>query len=74
MLIKVKVRTRARRESVTRLAVDIFEMEVREFPENNQANLRVLSLLSLALRVPAKTIRFVRGQKSPSKLFEVFTS
>jgi uncharacterized protein YggU (UPF0235/DUF167 family) len=70
MLIKVRVKTGARKESVHGEGSYI-AITVKEKPEQNAANKRVIALLALELGVPIKSIRFVKGHKSPSKLFEV---
>lgn len=71
MFVKVKVKAGARREGFMRVGENKFEISVKEKPENNRANERVISMLSLKLKVPAKYIRFVSGMRSPSKLFEI---
>ncbi|MEY4747562.1 MAG: hypothetical protein RLZZ416_611 [Candidatus Parcubacteria bacterium] len=71
MLVKVKVRTGVRRESVRKVADDRFEIAVREKPERNAANSRVIELLALACKVPGKHVRIVKGHRSPSKTFSV---
>ena len=71
MHIKVRVTVSARREKVKKIAETLYEIAVREKPEQNAANRRVIALLSVELQVPAKRIRFVSGHKSTSKLFDV---
>ena len=71
MFVKVRVKTSARRESVEKLAEDRYAIGVKEKPERGVANQRVIQILAQELRVPQKKIRFVSGQKSSSKLFEI---
>jgi uncharacterized protein YggU (UPF0235/DUF167 family) len=71
MFIKVRVKTGERKELVDRLASDRFTISVKEKAEQNAANRRVIEILACELSVPVKRIRFVSGQRSPSKLFEI---
>jgi uncharacterized protein YggU (UPF0235/DUF167 family) len=71
MFVKVRVTTAQRKEKVERTAEDRFDIAVKEKPEQNAANVRVLTLLAAALAVPVNKIRFVSGHHAPSKLFEV---
>jgi len=71
MFIKVRVKASARRESIEKLSENLYEIQVKEKPERGEANLRVKEILARELHVPQKRIRFVSGQKSPSKLFEI---
>lgn len=71
MYIKVRVKTGERKERVERIAPDRFAISVKEKAEQNAANKRVLEILSRELSVPIKNIRFISGQKSPAKLFEI---
>ena len=71
MFVKVRVKTGARRESVARLSEGRYQISVKEKPERNAANSRILEILARELSVPPKNIHFISGQKSPSKLFEI---
>jgi uncharacterized protein YggU (UPF0235/DUF167 family) len=71
MFIRVKVKTNARRQSVLYIGENRYEISVREKPELNAANDRVRAIFSLMLQVPGKSIRFVSGHRSPSKLLEI---
>jgi uncharacterized protein YggU (UPF0235/DUF167 family) len=66
MLIKVRARTGAKNESL-RKAGDRYEIAVREKPERNAANARILALLAAELGAPLKKLRIVKGHRSPSK-------
>ncbi len=71
MYIKVRVKTAQRKEVVTKRAPDNFEMSLKEKPEHNAANNRVLALLAREFNIVEKKIRFISGQRSPSKKFEI---
>ncbi len=68
MHIKVRVKTEAKNESVRELAVGRYEISVREKPEDNLANRRVIVLLAERLGIPAKNIRIIKGHHHPSKI------
>jgi uncharacterized protein YggU (UPF0235/DUF167 family) len=70
MLIKVRARTGAKNESL-RKAGDRYEIAVREKPERNAANARILALLAAELGVPLKNLRIIKGHHSPSKTIEL---
>ncbi len=71
MLIKVRVTTGAKNEKVKKVADDHFEISVREKPENNAANHRIIALVAMALRVPIKAVRIIKGHRSPSKILSI---
>jgi uncharacterized protein YggU (UPF0235/DUF167 family) len=71
MLIKVRVRTGARKEKVVISSADHFEVSVREKPENNMANKRVISLIADQFHVPIKAVRIVKGHHQPSKILSI---
>lgn len=68
MYIKVKVKTGARREVVSKLSEDKFEISVKEKPINNEANRRIIFLISSHLGVKESNVRIVKGSRSPSKI------
>jgi uncharacterized protein YggU (UPF0235/DUF167 family) len=71
MHIAVRVKTGAKSESIRKLSDGRFEIGVREKPENNLANRRVIALIALKFGVPASYVRIIKGHRRPSKLFSV---
>ena len=69
MLIKVKVMTGARAESVVRKSDDSYAVSVKEKAERNLANRRVLDIFRGLY--PKKSIRLIKGHHSPVKILEV---
>ncbi len=69
--IHVKVKTGARKESFVEKSEDHFEVSVREKPERNMANTRVLELVATHFQVPVSSVRIINGHKHPSKLLVV---
>lgn len=70
-LIKVRVKTGARKESVETIAPHTLCIAVKEDPERNMANARIVELLALHFDVPTKHIRIIKGHHSPSKTYSI---
>ena len=68
MYIHVKVVAGARVESLKLKSEDHFEISVREKPERNMANKRVLELIAEYFKIPASKVRIINGHRHPSKL------
>lgn len=64
--IKVRIKTGAKNERIEKVA-DRYEVSVREKPERNAANARLLTLLARELHVAPERLRIVKGHRSPSK-------
>ncbi|OGG53336.1 hypothetical protein A3C20_04755 [Candidatus Kaiserbacteria bacterium RIFCSPHIGHO2_02_FULL_55_25] len=71
MHVKVRVKTGAKNESIREVSEGKFEIAVREKPEANMANERVVELVALYLKVPVKRVRIVKGHHHPSKILSV---
>ena len=71
MLIRVRVKTEARRERFAETAPGKFEADVKEKAERNAANVRVMALLARHFRIPEKSVQFVSGHHRPNKTFRV---
>ncbi|MFA6397684.1 MAG: DUF167 family protein [Candidatus Paceibacterota bacterium] len=71
MYIKVKVLTGQKKEEFKEKNKDTFEIKVKEKAERNMANLRVLELVSLHLKINRKKIKIIKGQHTPSKILEI---
>jgi uncharacterized protein YggU (UPF0235/DUF167 family) len=73
MLIKAKVKTGAKNDEIRQISPTHFEISVREKPENNLANQRVIALLAKHLHLPAAKVRIVKGHHRPSKILSLDT-
>lgn len=71
MYIKVRVTTGAKKESFKQEPSGRLLISVKEAAENNMANLRVITILAEKLSVPKNKIRFVSGERKPSKIFRL---
>lgn len=71
MYIKVQVAAGTRKESIEEIGPDRFAVRVKEAPEMNAANHRVIALIARQYGVPIARVRIVRGHRAPSKLLEI---
>lgn len=71
MHIKVRVRTGSKNDKVTELTPSEFKIEVREDPQDNQANDRVRALLANHFKIDAGKVHMIRGHHKPSKILEI---
>ncbi len=71
MYIHVKVVAGAKKESLKKKSEDHFEISVKEKPERNQANTRMIALVAQHFKVPRTQVRIINGHKHPSKLLVV---
>lgn len=71
MYIKITVLTGQKQESIQSLANGRFLVSVREKPEQNQANNKVLDIVSDYFKIDSKKIRFVSGHHKPSKILSI---
>lgn len=66
--IKVIVSTNMKKDSVVKKSVDHFLISVKEKPENNTANKKVIELLSSFFEISKNKIRIINGHHHPHKL------
>ena len=71
MYIKAIVSTGGKKDSITAKSVDHFEICVKEKPERNMANQKVIELLALYFEVSKAKIRIINGHHHPHKLLVV---
>lgn len=71
MYIKVDVMAGSREESVKKVADDSFEVSVREKPERNLANRRVLELIQREFGGTGLKLKIISGHHSPRKIISV---
>ena len=71
MYIKVRVKTGARKENLKEIAPDHFEIGVREEPERNLANKRIIALLAAHFAIPTSRVRITKGHHQASKILSV---
>lgn len=73
MYVRVKVTPGAKKETVTKMSDNEFQIAVREPRERNLANRRVRELLARAYHIDDAGVRLISGHRSPTKVFDVET-
>ena len=71
MHVRAKIHTDQKKEKMVILDTDVFEIYIKEKPEQNRANLRVREILANHLSVPVKAISITSGHQRPNKTFFV---
>ncbi|KXJ97845.1 MAG: hypothetical protein UZ19_OD1000909 [Parcubacteria bacterium OLB19] len=71
MYVKVRVIPKAKKETVSKIDDQIFEMTVKEPAERNLANNRIKELLAKEYGVKIESVRIISGHHSGSKMFDV---
>ncbi len=71
MFVHVRAVPSAKKERVTKVSDTEFQIEVREKPEQNMANRRIIELLGIALGVKASQVKMLTGHRSTSKMFSI---
>ncbi len=71
MYIKISALTGQKQDLVKDLGNGRFLVSVREKPEQNQANKKILQLIAEYLKIDSNKIRFVSGHHKPSKILSI---
>lgn len=71
MYIKVHVIAGARKESLSKISDDHFDVSVREEAERNMANKRTVQLVAANFGVLPNRVRIISGHHSPGKILSV---
>ena len=69
MYVKVKITPDSKKENVTKVSDDHYEISVKQKAENNKANSRLLEIMHSEF--PNSIIRIVSGHHSPSKIVSI---
>ena len=72
MYLKLRISPGARKDSIEKKGPDRYDISVRAPADNGRANEACLVLLGRELGVPPRSIRLIKGGKSPSKIVEIF--
>ena len=71
MIIHVNVKTNSSKPHVESFGGGRYLVYVKSAPENNEANVEVIKILSKELGVPPNSIKIKFGQTSNKKLIEI---
>ncbi|MBI2108669.1 MAG: DUF167 domain-containing protein [Parcubacteria group bacterium] len=71
MYVKVRATPGAKKESVEKISDTLFEIKVKERPQKNAANKRIVELVARHFCVSLGKVRIVNGHHHPSKLIYI---
>lgn len=71
MIIRVKVKPNSSKQSVESFGDNRYLVHVKSSPENGEANVEVIKLLSKELGVPPKALHINFGKTAHDKIIEV---
>jgi hypothetical protein len=72
MFLKVKVFPYSKKEEIIKTEDSkTLEVRVKEKPINNQANKRLVLILSQYFKVPLSGVKLIRGARRRNKIFEI---
>lgn len=71
MIINVKVKPNSSKKELENFGNNRYLAYLKEPPENDRANLELISLLSKELGVPPKSIKIKFGRTSKDKIIEI---
>jgi len=69
MYIKVKINPNSKKEKITKVSDDHYEISIREKAENNRANNKLLEIMKNEF--PNAIIKIISGHHSPSKILSI---
>ncbi len=71
MILRVRAKPKSKVECVKEIEKDLYEVAVKEPPEDGRANERIIELLAKHFGVPKSKVQLLRGSTSKLKVFEV---
>ncbi len=71
MLIRIHVKTAAKKEGIVQKGADRLEISLKEKPERNEANKKLVTLVGKHFSVPVGKVKIVIGHKRPSKIVSI---
>ncbi len=71
--MKITVIPEAKKNKITQLGDDRYEVRLKVKPERNQANHALIELLAEYFHLPATSIHIISGHHSPHKRVEIDT-
>lgn len=71
MIINVRVKTNSSEQKIVKFGDNRFLIYLTSKPENNEANIELLNMLSKHFGVPVKNVKFKTGMHSQDKMLEI---
>ncbi len=70
MIIEVKLKPSSKTESIKEISDKKYIIELKEPPEHQKANIRLINMLSKEFKIPVKNIK-IKNLKSRNKIIEI---
>ena len=71
MRIKVKAKPNSRKNEITEISENYFEVKVTVPPEKGKANEKIRELLARHFNIPKSKIELISGENYKEKVFEI---
>jgi len=71
MIIKIKVKPRSSEQKIIKISEKEYLVYLKAPPENNKANIELITLVAKYFKVPSSNVRIKAGMISRKKLVEV---
>jgi len=71
MYIHIKVLTNQKEERVFERKPGYFDVSVREKPEQNQANRKIIQIVAGYFKIEPEQVRMISGHHKPSKILSI---
>jgi len=68
MKLEVRVKPNSKRQEITKLAEDKYQINLKSTPKDNKANIELIKLLTKHFK---SEVRIIRGKTSKNKIIEV---
>lgn len=68
MHVKVRVKTEARREEIVLKSEGSLVISLKEKPERNAANKKLIAMIGRHFLVPVNKVKIITGHKKPTKI------
>ncbi len=71
MILRVRAKPKSKVECVKEIEKDLYEVAVKEPPEDGKANERIIELLAEHFGVSKSKVKLLKGHTSRLKVFEI---
>lgn len=71
MYIHIKALTNQKEERISERKAGYFDVSVREKPEQNQANRKIIQIVAGYFKIEPEQIRMISGHHKPSKILSI---
>lgn len=71
MYIHIKALTNQKEERISERKAGYFDVSVREKPEQNQANRKIIQIVARYFKMEPEQVRMISGHHKPSKILSI---